>query len=119
MTRWCDQLARRGPLEVTSMTRCVLAASFGLALLTAGAGFPAGGDDSIRIDPEKSDLTLVLNLRVPGSEKYAKVMGLLSKAEERGVTHWTLGGSKEGEGASADLVAQPKAPSKHVAAVVK
>jgi len=106
-------------LEVKSMIRRVLVASLGLALVTAGAAYPAGGDDSVRLAPGKADLALVVNLRVPKDEQIAKVMDIVEKVKERGATHWTLRASKDGDGASAEVVAQPQTPSKRVAAVVK
>jgi hypothetical protein len=101
------------------MIRRVLVASLWLALLTAGARYPAGGDDSVRLAPEKADLALVVNLRVPKDEKFAKVQHILDKVKEQGATHWILRASKDGEGASAEVVAQPQTPSKRVAAVVR
>jgi len=97
----------------------VLATSLGLALLVASAGSHAGADDSVRIAPEKANLALVVNLRVPKNEKFAKTQNILDKVKERGATHWTLRVSKDGEGASAEVLAQPQTASSRVVGVVK
>lgn len=99
------------------MVRGVIAASLGLALFVVGVGHPASGDDSIRIAP--ADRALVVNLRVPKDEEFAKILDILDKVKKRGATHWIVRASKDGEGASAEVVAQPKSPSKRVAAVVE
>lgn len=98
------------------MVRCVIAASLGLALLNVGSDRPARGDDAVRL--AKADPALVVNLRVSKDEEFAKVHDILEKLKKRGATSLRLRVSKAGEGASAEVVAQPKTPSKRVAAVV-
>jgi hypothetical protein len=104
-------------LEVSSMIRCVLTGSLGLALLAAGVGHSADDIDPV-LAPEKADLALVVNLRVPNEEKFAKVHEILDKVKAQGATHLTLRALRDGAGASAEVVAQSKTPSKRVAAVV-
>ena len=100
------------------MVRHVMAASLGLALLAVGVGYPVGADDAVRVAPEKADVALVVKLRVPRDEEYAKVFDILQKVKARGAKHVSLRVSKASEGASAEVVAQSKTPSKRVAAVV-
>ena len=79
----------------------------------------AGADDSVRIAPEKADLALVVNLHAPKDENFAKIQNILDKLKQRGATHRTLRASKDGEGASAEVLAQPQTPSSRIADVVK
>ena len=80
----------RNLLEANSMVRRVTTVSLGLALFVVGVGYHASGDDSVRLAPEKADCALVVNVRVPKDEEYAKVFDILSKVKARGATHVTL-----------------------------
>ncbi len=101
------------------MVRRVIASLLGLFLLTAGIGHPAGGEPPVRIAPDKTVLALVVKLRVPRDEPYDKVKDILDRIKTKGATHMTLRVSEASEGLSAEVVAQPKTPSKRVAAVVE
>lgn len=71
-----------------------------------------------QVPKDKPNLALVVNLRLPKDERFSKVQDLLNKVKARGATRLTLRVAKDGEGASAEVVAQPSTPSKNVAAVV-
>jgi hypothetical protein len=99
------------------MVRRVLVASMWLLLVATWAINSAGGGDPVVL-PEKADLALVVNLRVPTDLKWTKVVNILDKVKEQGASHVSVQASKEGEGVWAEVVVQPQTPPKRVAAVV-
>ena len=58
-------------------------------------------------------------MRFPHDAEYAECHKILSKVKARGATKLSLQATKKGEGASAEIIAEPRTPTKTVAAVVK
>jgi hypothetical protein len=86
-------------------------------LLSAGAGRSALGDDAGRTAPP--DQSLVVSLRIPGDEEFAKVHDILDKVKKRGATRWKVRAAGADEGASAEVISKPQTPSKRIAGVVE
>ena len=99
------------------MVRCVSTASIWLVLVAACVAYAARGQAQPLVFAEP-DLALAVNLRVPKEERLVKLSDIMNKAKARGATHLTMNVSSDGEGISAEVVAQPQTPSKRVAAVV-
>jgi hypothetical protein len=93
-------------------------AALGLALLVAGIGSFARAVGPV-IVPGKPDRALVVNLYFPPDEEFKKVHALLEKVKARGATFRSLRAAKNGEGASAEVVAEPQTPAPRIAAVVQ
>ena len=102
------------------MIQLILSASLGLALLSAGAHSPAFAADEPKAEAKTAtDSTLLVKLRVPRDMEFAKVQRIIRKVQALGDTKFTVRVSKEGEGISAEVEAEPRIPSKRIAAVVE
>jgi len=101
------------------MVRLFLSVSLGMFWFFAGVGYPAGEEVQVKIAPEKTDRSLVVNLRVSRDEGFAKTMETVKQIEDAGATHWSMRVVKAQEDVLAEVLAQPQVPAKRVAAVVE
>jgi hypothetical protein len=102
------------------MVRLVLSASLGIVLLASGVSYSARGDDQSNAGPKSEALrAVVVRLRFPSEAKYEEVRRTLEKMNTRRASKLFLHVSKAGEGASAEVMAEPRTPSTRIVDVVK
>jgi hypothetical protein len=103
------------------MSRIILSATLGLALLIAGADWLAVADDQPKADPKSGvSSSCEVRLRFPKDAPFAEVKKVLESIKVREVIKEVfVEAGEDAERASAAVVAGSTTPSKSVAAVVE
>jgi len=102
------------------MLRLFQSAAVGLALLTTEVAYPAGGDKGVKLDVDsKTDLGLVVTLRLPRDMRFADAQKIMERVTARGATKWSMRVAEVGDGLSAEVTVRPPMLSKRVASVVE